>query len=198
MKTNIVKVTITIALATLLSSCGSGSSHSESQTQEQQQEPAPAEISATFKDADAAVKSQLNLLFQHYIHLKNGLVASDAGMAKAGAMGILDALNAVDTTKFTPEQKSTFVAQHESIKEDAAHISDTDDVGHQRDHFGSLSNAIYQLAKAFGSDDVLYYDFCPMAFDNKGAYWLSELKDIRNPYFGDKMLKCGTVKEIIK
>ncbi len=38
---------------------------------------------------------------------------------------------------------------------------------------------------------------CPMAFDNKGADWLQMDEDIRNPYFGASMLKCGEVVEVI-
>jgi len=34
-----------------------------------------------------------------------------------------------------------------------------------------------------------------MAFDKKGAYWISENREIQNPYFGDKMPKCGEIKE---
>jgi len=44
----------------------------------------------------------------------------------------------------------------------------------------------------------VYYQFCPMAIDNKGAYWLSEESDIKNPYFGDAMLTCGETKETLK
>ena len=29
-----------------------------------------------------------------------------------------------------------------------------------------------------------YYQFCPKAKNAKGAYWLSETKDIRNTYYG--------------
>jgi Cu(I)/Ag(I) efflux system membrane fusion protein len=44
---------------------------------------------------------------------------------------------------------------------------------------------------------TVYYQFCPMANNNKGAYWLSESKVIRNPYFGEKMINCGETKEIL-
>ncbi len=40
--------------------------------------------------------------------------------------------------------------------------------------------------------------FCPMVDNNKGAYWLSLSETIYNPYFGSKMLKCGSVKTIIE
>ena len=44
---------------------------------------------------------------------------------------------------------------------------------------------------------MLYRQYCPMAFDNKGAHWLSETEAIRNPYFGEKMLSCGQTKETL-
>jgi hypothetical protein len=44
----------------------------------------------------------------------------------------------------------------------------------------------------------VYYQFCPMAFDNKGAYWISKTEDVRNPYFGLKMLSCGEIVQEIK
>jgi hypothetical protein len=37
-----------------------------------------------------------------------------------------------------------------------------------------------------------------MAFDDQGADWLSAEEQIRNPYFGDKMLKCGLVEQDLK
>ncbi|MNG29248.1 hypothetical protein D3C84_1146450 [compost metagenome] len=54
------------------------------------------------------------------------------------------------------------------------------------------------LKKAGMADAELYVHYCPMAFDNKGAVWISTTKEVRNPYFGEKMLKCGEVKETIK
>jgi len=54
------------------------------------------------------------------------------------------------------------------------------------------------MVKAFGSGMTLYHDHCPMYDNNKGAMWLSETREIRNPYFGDKMMTCGSVKEMFK
>jgi Cu(I)/Ag(I) efflux system membrane fusion protein len=34
-----------------------------------------------------------------------------------------------------------------------------------------------------------------MAFNNKGAYWLSNEREIKNPYFGSEMLECGSVED---
>lgn len=40
-----------------------------------------------------------------------------------------------------------------------------------------------------------YKQYCPMAFNDKGASWFSAAPEIRNPYFADAMLECGEVKE---
>jgi len=70
----------------------------------------------------------------------------------------------------------------------------------QRKSFSTLSDHIYKSIKAFGlgGDEIAYYEYCPMAFNNEGGYWLSDEEKIRNPYFGDKMLSCGEVKERLK
>jgi Cu(I)/Ag(I) efflux system membrane fusion protein len=47
----------------------------------------------------------------------------------------------------------------------------------------------------YKEDLKLYLNFCPMAFGNKGGYWLQDSKEIKNPYFGAKMLRCGELKK---
>ncbi len=70
------------------------------------------------------------------------------------------------------------------------------DLEEMREHFRALSASMLEITELFGLEkDVLYKSYCPMAFDNEGAYWLSEVEDIRNPYFGDAMLTCGEVTE---
>ncbi len=74
-----------------------------------------------------------------------------------------------------------------------------DNIENQRKAFEKLSEAVYTLAKdsEFGDGTTIYKQYCPMAFGNKGAFWLSESKEIMNPYFGNKMLHCGKVVETI-
>ncbi|MFT7036414.1 MAG: hypothetical protein ACJA2S_004943, partial [Cyclobacteriaceae bacterium] len=76
------------------------------------------------------------------------------------------------------------------------HIIDTNDPSKQRDHFNTLSDNVYDLIKSTSANErAIYRQFCPMAMNNKGAYWLSAEKEVNNPYFGDMMLHCGSVKE---
>src|SRR5690606_8003572 len=84
------------------------------------------------------------------------------------------------------------------IQNNAKVISEVGDIEVQREHFASITDGMYKMVKTYdANDDEVYYTYCPMAFDNTGGYWLSNEKDIKNPYFGSKMLKCGSVKETI-
>ena len=74
----------------------------------------------------------------------------------------------------------------------------SDDIGSQRKAFATFSENFYQAIKDFGLDgETAYYQYCPMAFGGSGAYWLSNIREIKNPYFGKAMLTCGETKEIL-
>ena len=81
---------------------------------------------------------------------------------------------------------------------DATHISEVAELDHDREHFTSLSKNMYAVVKAFPTTTPVYYQFCPMANESKGAYWLSEQNKIHNPYYGDKMNGCPSTKETIQ
>jgi hypothetical protein len=90
---------------------------------------------------------------------------------------------------------SYLVPIQESLKE----IQGGSDIEAQRKAFSALSDNLYKSVKAFGlGGREAFYEYCPMAFNNEGGYWLSDKEEIRNPYFGDKMLTCGEVKEKLK
>ncbi len=131
-----------------------------------------------FKDA------KLGEAYGHYLHLKDALVASKTDGAKNAATELQTALKGVSGSAASIEL--------------AAKITNLSDLDGQRKIFGALSNEMTTLVKGGKlSMGMLYLEYCPMANNNTGAYWLSNEKEIKNPYFGDKMLKCGSVKEMI-
>ncbi len=88
--------------------------------------------------------------------------------------------------------------QIKALKINAATIAKSDDMEEQRKSFSSLTKPVYVLAKSFHSkNEDLYYQYCPMAFDGNGGFWVSENEKIKNPYFGEEMLSCGENKEKI-
>jgi hypothetical protein len=68
---------------------------------------------------------------------------------------------------------------------------------HQREHFGILSKDVIDMIAITGTDKKLYQDFCPMYNNKKGAQWLSITEEIKNPYFGSKMMNCGEIQKQI-
>jgi hypothetical protein len=134
-----------------------------------------------------------------YLQLKNALANDNGSEAATAAKGISDAMENSDTASLSPEQEKVFDGAKEDIMEHAEHISaNASRIAHQREHFDMLSKDIYDLVKSVNSGQTLYLDHCPMYNDGKGASWLSETREIRNPYLGKKMPSCGTVEEEIK
>lgn len=144
------------------------------------------------------VKAQIATLVDSYLRLKDALVASDAQAAKTEAASVVAAAGKVDPAALEGEQRAFAQEKLEEVRQSASSIAAAGDVSVQRESLELLSEATFSLTKAFGaSDDKLYYQHCPMANNNQGAYWLSATEEIRNPYFGEQMLKCGSTEESI-
>ena len=131
-----------------------------------------------------------------YFEIKNGLVADSKEKTASGGNNLLVAISKFDMSKLSEEAHKEYMEIEESAKEHAEHIIKSP-IDHQREHFEALSTDITDLVTLLGTDKVVYQDYCPMANNNKGALWLSEVKEIKNPYFGAKMLKCGSIKKQI-
>jgi Cu(I)/Ag(I) efflux system membrane fusion protein len=148
---------------------------------------------------DASFQQQLASVFTSYIELKDAFVSSDAGKVKTEANETNQVLAKIDMKLLSGAAHNDWMNYLSPIQESLKEISATSDIEAQRKSFSSLSDNLYKSVKAFGLGGMeAYYEFCPMAFNNEGAYWLSDQQQIRNPYFGDKMLTCGSVKEKLK
>lgn len=146
-----------------------------------------------------AFRNQLTQLTEKYYTVKNALVKSDAQQTATAAKGVLVALKAVDMTLLNEEAHMEWMTLLTPIKEAATSISTSSDVEGQRKYFNVLSDNLIEAVELFGiNSDKAYKAHCPMAFDNAGANWLSEIEDIKNPYFGAAMLTCGENKAIYK
>jgi Cu(I)/Ag(I) efflux system membrane fusion protein len=125
-----------------------------------------------------------------YLELKDALVASapESAAEKAGAM--LEILPEAGDNRAAGERRTLL-----NFEKYLNRISQATDLKTQRAQFRLLSEALIGVARPLGTKDTpLYLQFCPMANDNKGAYWISRDSSIRNPYYGDAMLTCGEVR----
>ncbi len=131
-----------------------------------------------------------------YLKIKNALVNDDKSGAASGATDLLKAFSDFDMTKLSEEQHRAYMEILSNAKEQAEHIVKSP-LDHQREHFDVLTEDVNDIISLLGTEKTLYLQFCPMYNNNKGGKWLSAKKEIKNPYFGAKMLKCGTVQKQI-
>ncbi len=120
-------------------------------------------------------------VFQNYQQVRMALVNSDAdGVQKAAGKLAANFSEELDILELT-----------------ALALAEASDIEKQRDLFSQFTEKVEPMFKDSISEGAIYKQFCPMAFGGKGGYWISDVDEIRNPYYGEKMLKCGTVTEII-
>ena len=143
-------------------------------------------------------KRQLSGVTDLYLGVKDALVQTDAAKTAKAATQLLANLKKVNMSPLTGESHLFWMKQLEALQSHTTKISELSDVEEQRDQFDFLSQALIQTIKVFGIPDGAYYvQHCPMAADDHGADWISNDTEILNPYFGDKMLKCGFVEDTI-
>lgn len=143
-------------------------------------------------------KSQIANVVSAYLQLKNALTNDDSKDAATAANNMSESLKGVDVNNLSPEEKKIYQDVADDLKEHAEHIAGSSDkIAHQREHFETMSKDLYDLVKVSKQGRTLYKDFCPMYNNEKGGMWLSETKDIKNPYLGKKMPDCGEMQEEI-
>ncbi|WP_162419500.1 efflux RND transporter periplasmic adaptor subunit [Cyclobacterium roseum] len=147
------------------------------------------EVSSTFQE-------QLTVLAEAYFELKNELVADDAEAARNAGNQVGEALNQVDMELVEGAAHAHWMELKVEAEKALEGIAKADGLQPVRKQFMLLSESMLEMTESFGLEkDKVYRQYCPMAFGDEGAYWLSETEEIRNPYFGADMLRCGEVRE---
>ncbi|KIA87363.1 DUF3347 domain-containing protein [Flavobacterium sp. AED] len=134
-----------------------------------------------------------------YLKLKNALIKDDSKAAANATKSIVVALNEAGTNTLDAKLKKKYNDIAADAKEHAKLIGNTvGKIDQQRAHFAMLSKDVNDLIKTFGTKQKLYQDYCPMYDEGKSGYWISEIKEIRNPYYGSEMLSCGRIEKMIQ
>ncbi len=137
-----------------------------------------SEIDVKFKDEKTAT------VFEEYINLKTALVNTDAATASTQASNLMSAFANINVDEATLEITQKIIKAN--------------DIEAQRSAFVDVTNAVEEMLKDALDSGAIYKQYCPMAFNNTGAYWLSESKEIANPFFGEKMYRCGRIDATIE
>jgi len=153
-------------------------------------------------DPPSAHSTAFNASFQQlldtYYALTNSLVEGNDTLASrlgASLATKTDSVNLAGMEKDSTIYQTT-KAVLESVKSEALGLSGEANIDNRRKSFQMVSEAMYDLVRTVKYDQhTLYHQFCPMAFNNQGAYWLSNSAEIKNPYFGKAMPDCGETKD---
>jgi Cu(I)/Ag(I) efflux system membrane fusion protein len=165
-------------------------SHSEHQSNEPGQQAIGVKVE---------FKKQLQDVYDYYITMTEAFVASDAEEVSRKALSVKSVLKKVDMGLLQGEAHMEWMTQIEKLNESIEQISDSKDISDQRLLFAAFNTTFHTSLKSFGlQQGTTYYQYCPMANGDVGAYWFSNEKEIANPYFGDAMLKCGETRETME
>lgn len=179
-----MKRNVTLAITTILiiglASCGDAKSkkNNEISTPEEietKKTNPPEIVEASFSD------EMTTKVFNAYQQIRIALVNSNSEEVNLAAGNLTKSLSGEGD-----EMNSMVMA-----------MAEAKDIEKQRQLFSQMTAEVETLFKESISEGAIYKQFCPMAFEGKGGYWISNVEEIRNPYYGDKMLKCGKVTEII-
>jgi len=184
MKTTNLKIGIAaVATALFLVSCNANNESAQTTTNHAAHQE--EKIDDVSNGVPQTKSNELNALYPHYLALQEALVVGDSTRAKEATLLV--------------EEAGKQVKEGQALQAAAGSILSATTLAEQRNAFSSLSNALIALIKSTGvNEGEFYLAHCPMASNNSGANWISPSKTIKNPYFGNKMLTCGSITETLK
>ena len=147
---------------------------------------------------DDNAKAAIQPILLAYLKMKDALVNDDFDTSKSNGIQLLSSTKNVKEKLFKGKSHEVWIGLQNDIKSELEHIEHYTKIDEVRNAFVNLSNTMISIATTFKPDETLFVLHCPMANNNKGADWLSNSKEIRNPYYGAAMLACGEVKDTIK
>lgn len=128
--------------------------------------------------------ARLKTIMTHYFTVKNALIDGNTNAA---------ALTGKEAHQFMGAEQDEVLR---NISENFKTIGETEEIETQRKFFYLLSEYLYAVTITVKPDTAtLYKQYCPMAFDDTGAWWISDDEEVVNPYFGEEMLHCGMVQK---
>lgn len=171
------RILLAVIISFTLLACG----HKETTKEKVSDSLAKKKQGTTIKAAND--KNGTNEILASYLKIKDALVETNSKTASIAAGELVLLLESSDEIT-------------QKLKSDATSIKDNEDIRVQRKHFEGLSNNLYKMIKGDTTNrELVFLQYCPMAFNNKGAYWISDSDEVLNPYFGDRMLRCGNIEE---
>ena len=145
---------------------------------------------------DKSQDTTAEAILKDYFNLKDALVNDDNSKAKDFGNTLAKSLKSFDASNYSRDEQNKLDDIIEDATEYAGQIGESG-IEHQREHFKALSKDLTDMVTITGTSTTIFEQYCPMYDNNNGGAWLSMNEEIRNPYFGAQMLKCGKVQRVI-
>lgn len=185
-----------LATAALFAACQQSGTSSSADTTAQ---TTSGDLQAPFSDE---FYDSLKVTMTAYYQLSGALVKSDTLAADLAAVSLKQHLDSLPIARLgvdSARQSQLEVNAGDIAAELKGLLIEKGGLDARRESFNMVSEMMYDLVKATGlKGSTVYRQYCPMAFNDKGAYWLSDKAEILNPYFGDAMLTCGSVTDTLR
>lgn len=143
-------------------------------------------------------RNQLKEIYTAYLPLVEALANADVKEAQQSAGHLLNVINQVDAKGLLQEAGDAWTGDQDILSNAVQSMLDQQRLTGYRKTLPLLSDQLYQTLVKFQVETGAYRVFCPMAFGSHGAFWLSDSKEIRNPYLGEQMQTCGTIYDNLK
>jgi Cu(I)/Ag(I) efflux system membrane fusion protein len=157
------------------------------------------ERQAQHKEVPAVFQSQLATLWEGYLSIQEALSGDDFSLAQQAVTHFQTSISSVDAKPLAEDAHQVWKKEHSNLVKILQSMSQSEDLKSIRKNFSLLSDELMVLIITFEPDGfgTIYQMHCPMVFGGKGAMWLQEDKQVKNPYLGSTMLKCADRVELI-
>ncbi len=187
-----ILLVLSFAAVAGLAACGSGNGAAG---RSQPAGPAASKL-------DSAATGRFTALLADYYRLKDALVRTNSTGADSAATAMQNKIRSIQAAADTNWiNRDSLLLHLDSMASNLDKITAVKDESCEtkRIYFKPVSDALYAALRSIQLRHVpVYHIFCPMAFREKGAFWLSNAPEIRNPYFGAKMIECGEVIDTLQ
>ena len=140
-------------------------------------------------------KKSLSAVYDLYDLISKELSKDSIADIKPNVEKLKKAVESLSPEKETPEAKEFWDKRSKEVVLALNVLGTSSSIDQARKYFENLSTPTIELVKTFGTVEDINLAFCPMAFNDKGAYWLQKAAEVENPYFGSQMFHCGDIKE---
>jgi hypothetical protein len=138
--------------------------------------------------AENSFNETMNKITAEYLKIKDTLANDKTENVQDNAKSILELTKKLNTTNIIGEHKEHFEDLPSKISAAAKDLSKAKNIKSMRKAFNDLSKPMAMWATMVKPSGI-NVAYCPMA----PGSWLQTGQEIRNPYYGASMLKCGEI-----